>query len=162
MVDYVPGCEDALDGGTGGRLLHEQVSLGVGGQDPGEELAARIVADRHEYAADLEDAFLAGLDVTELQPAHPVLAHHLYHLAVPREGDLGVRQRAILHDLRGAQRVPAVDDGDGTHETSQEGGFLHRRVAAADDGDVPLTEEEAVTGRAPGHPVTGEPLLDRK
>ena len=48
--------------------------------------------------------------------------------------------------LRGAELVAAVDEGDAAGEPGQEGGLLHRRVAAADHGDVLVAEEEPVTG----------------
>src|SRR6266568_371141 len=159
VVDHVPGREDAFDGSARGWLIHQQVSVGVGGERTGEELAARVVADGDEYAADLERALGSGLDVAEPQPGHPVLADHLGNLAIPGKPDLGVRQRAVLHDLRGTQRIPAVDDGDRAREAGQERGLLHRRVAAADHGNIPVAEEEAVAGGAPGHPMAGKPLL---
>src|SRR6185295_5585528 len=67
-----------------------------------------------------------------------------------------------LHDLGGAQRVPAVDDGHRAREPAEEGGLLEGGVTAADDGDVLVAEEEAVTGGAPADPVAGEPLLVRQ
>ena len=44
-------------------------------------------------------------------------------------------------------------------EAGQEGRLLDGGVAAADDRDVLLAEEEAVAGRAPGDAVAGEPVL---
>ena len=38
-------------------------------------------------------------------------------------------------------------------EAGEEGRLLHRRVAAADDGDRLLAEEEPVAGGTPGHTV---------
>ena len=38
-----------------------------------------------------------------------------------------------------------MDQGDAAGEPGEEGGLLHRRVAAADHGDVLIAEEEAVT-----------------
>ena len=62
--------------------------------------------------------------------------------------DLRVVERALLHDLRGAQLVAAVHDRHLVGELGEEGRLLHRRVAAADHDDVLVAEEEAVAGRA--------------
>ena len=77
------------------------------------------------------------------------------------EGDLGVGEGPLLHDLGGPQLTPAVDDGDLVGEAGQEEGLFHGRVAPADDGDLLLPEEESVAGGAGGHPVAEEPLLVR-
>ena len=61
--------------------------------------------------------------------------------------------------LAGAQRVAPVHDGDRLGEPGEEGGLLHRGVAAADDGDVLVAEEEAVAGGTPGHAVPGQLVL---
>src|SRR6185437_15113494 len=78
---------------------------------------------------------------------------------VPGEADLGVLERPSRHDLAGPQLVAPVHDGHGLGETGQEDRLLDRRVAAADDGDVLVTEKEAVTGRTPRDAVTRQPVL---
>ena len=90
---------------------------------------------------------------------HRAGAHHVAHRRVPLELDLGVGERAVLHDLRGAQLVAPVDDGDGGRELGEEDRLLERGVAAADDRDRLLPEEEAVTRRAGGHAVAEQLLL---
>lgn len=55
-----------------------------------------------------------------------------------------------------------MHDGDRADEPGQERGFFHGRVPAAHDGHVLITEEEAVTGGAPAHTPTRQPLLVRK
>jgi hypothetical protein len=67
---------------------------------------------------------------------------------VPEELDLGVGERPLLHDLRGAQLVAPVDDGDLVGELGEERGLLDGGVAAADHGDVLAAEEEPVAGGA--------------
>ena len=125
-----------------------------------EQLGARVVADRDEQAGDRELGGLAGLEVAQRQAgelaASPV---DLGDLAVPDELDLRVGEGAVLHRLGGAQGVAAVDDRDGLGEAGEEGGLLHRGVAAADDGDVLVLEEEAVTGGAPGDAAAGQRVL---
>jgi hypothetical protein len=61
--------------------------------------------------------------------------------------------------LLARRALAAVDDGHRPGELGEEGGLLDRRVAAADDGDVLVAEEEAVAGRAPRDAAAGEPLL---
>ena len=46
-------------------------------------------------------------------------------------------------------------------EGGEEGGLLHRGVAAADHGDVVVLKEEAIAGRAGGHTAARELLLAR-
>jgi hypothetical protein len=78
---------------------------------------------------------------------------------VPEELDLGVGERTVLHDLRGAQLVAAVHDRDLLGELGQERRFLDRRVATPDDGDVLAAEEEPVARRARRQTVADEALL---
>src|SRR5215831_16194165 len=55
---------------------------------------------------------------------------------------------AALHDLAGAEGVTPVDEMHLGDVARQEERLLHRRVAAADDRNLLVLEEEAVTGRA--------------
>ena len=64
--------------------------------------------------------------------------------------DVGLLGRPILHDLRGAELVAAVDDGQVAGELGDEDRVLHRRVAAADHDDLPVLEEGAVADAAGG------------
>src|SRR4051794_11535960 len=52
VVDDVAAGEDAVDVGPGGRVLDLDVTLVVELELPGEQLAARVVPDGHEQAAD--------------------------------------------------------------------------------------------------------------
>jgi hypothetical protein len=162
VVDHVSTGEHAGDLRLRGRGVDEQVPVGVGLQLAGEELAARVVADRDEQAGDLQRGRLTGLRVPDGHAGDAVVAADAGDLAVPQELDLLVGERALLHDLGGAQLVAAVDHGDGAGELGQEVRLFHRGVAAADDGDVLLAEEEAVTGSAPGHAASRQALLVRQ
>jgi hypothetical protein len=88
-----------------------------------------------------------------------VFEHHVGYLArravedvsddaVPDERDLRMRERAVLHDLRRAQCVAPVNDLDLAAQARQVERLLERGVAAADDRDVLVLEEEAIAGRA--------------
>src|SRR5215204_3014651 len=161
VVDDVTAGEDAGQVGLGGRGVDQDVALVVAADLLGEELAARVVPDRHEQPGDVELGLLAGARVAHPHAADLVLAEDVDDLAVPEEADLVVREGALLHDLGGPQAIAPVNDRHRPREAGEEGGLLHRRVAAADDGDVLVAEEEAVAGGAPGHAVPGQPLLAR-
>ena len=78
---------------------------------------------------------------------------------VPDEVDLGIGSGAVLHDLRGAELVAPVHEGDLAGELGEEGGFLHGRVAAAHHDELLVLEEESVTGGASGDPVSHQPAF---
>src|ERR1700761_4295621 len=159
--DHVSAGEDALDSGPGGPALDLEVTLGVNGELAVEQFAARLVADCDEHAADRKHGLLAGVHVPHPQPGELPLAFHGDDVAVPLELDLRVGERPLLHDLRRAQGVAPVHDRHGLAEPGKEQRLLEGRVAATDHRDVVLAEEEAVTGRTPGHAVPGEFLLAR-
>src|SRR5205807_228673 len=75
---------------------------------------------------------------------------------VPDEMDLLVGLRPVLHDLRSSQLVASVDHGDRVGELREEVGLFEGGVAAADDGDVLVAEEESVAGGAGRHAVVDE------
>ena len=70
-----------------------------------------------------------------------------------------MRGRAVGHDLRGAQRVAAVDEVDLAGEAGEEKRLFAGRVAAADHGDVHVAVERAVAGRAGGHALAAVEFL---
>ena len=81
---------------------------------------------------------------------------------VPLEVDLGVVERALLHDLRCAQLVAAMDHRDLGGELGQEDRLLHGGVAAADDHQLLVAEEESVAGGAGGDSESHELRLGRQ
>src|SRR5699024_4858612 len=112
-----------------------------------------------EEALHLELRGLAAYGVAQRELCHGAVAADLGHLGVPAHVDLLVAQRAILHHLAAAERVAAHEHRDLRGEAGEEERLLQRRVAAADYRDLAPAEEEAVTGRAGGHPATAEGLL---
>lgn len=62
-----------------------------------------------------------------------------------------VRPGAFEHDSGRAELVAAVDHRHTAGEAGEERRLLHRRVAAADDRDVLIAEEEAVTRGTGAH-----------
>ncbi len=125
----------------------DDVPLGIRFDLANEQLAARVVADRDEHAGDVQHA----VDATDrvLEPNASDLAAVTEDLGddrVPDDLDLFVRERAIDHDLAGAELVATVDDRHRVGEPGQERRLLHRGVTATDNDDVLAAEEEAVTG----------------
>src|SRR5690606_16724089 len=106
-----------------------------------------------------ELALLTRHGVPQRQGLDLVLAADAGDLAVPRELDLRVVERAVGHDLRRAELVTTVDQRDLVREAREERGLLHRGVAAAHDGDVLVAEEEAVARGAPRDAAAGQALL---
>ena len=78
---------------------------------------------------------------------------------VPPDLDLGVREGPLLHDLAGPELVAAHDQGDLRGELGEERGLLDGRVAAADDRDLVVPEEEPVARGAGRHAVADQPAL---
>jgi hypothetical protein len=162
VVDQVTGREHAGQVGPAARRLGEDVPLVVQVDLAPEELAARVVADRHEDPGHVERGLLARGGVPQLDRGDlAVLADDLGDHGVPPDGDLRVGQCPLRHDLAGPELVAAVDDGHRLGEPGQEGGLLHRRVATADDHDRLAAEEEPVTGGAGRHAVAEQLLLTR-
>src|SRR5215210_1236149 len=159
VVDDVAAREDAVDVGARGRVLHLDVAVVVQLELTGEELAPGVVADGHEYAADVEGLGVPGLHVGHLDGGDGVLAEDVGDLLAQLPADLLVVLGALLHDLRGAQLGPPVHDGHRLGEAGEEGGLLHRRVTAADDHDVLVAEEEPVTGGTGRDAAAEQPLL---
>ena len=82
--------------------------------------------------------------------------------AVPDHLDLGVREQAVLQDALGAEAVAAMHDRDLGGEIGEVERLLDRGVAAADDHDLLVAEEEAVAGGAGRHAEALECLLGRQ
>src|SRR5688500_17342107 len=127
-------------------VLHLELAL--------EDRGVRRVADRDEGAGDrdLARAAVAGAAQPHAGDAG-VVAEHLVDRVVPDDLDLAgalLLEQLVLHDLLRAQFVAAVDEGDLAADVGQVQGLLDRGVAAADDRDVLVAEEEAVAGGASG------------
>jgi hypothetical protein len=71
-----------------------------------------------------------------------------------RNAILGFLKRALLHDLRRPEGVAAVYDRHLLRELGEEGGLLHRGVAAAHDQDLlALVEEPSQVAQAETPPM---------
>src|SRR3954447_15305905 len=159
VVDDVAAGEHAVDVGSRAGVLDLDVALVVELELAGEQFAARVVADGDEQAAHRHRLGAAALDVGQLDGVHGGVTEDVGDLLAELPADLLVVLGPLLHDLRGAQLGTPVDDGHALGEAGEEGGLLHRGVAAADDHDVLVAEEEAVTGRTGRHAAAEQPLL---
>ena len=118
------------------------------------------MADGDEEGAHRESGFRAGLQVPEPEVGDAFLVpEHLFDDRVPDEPDLRVVERPLGHDLRGPERVPAVDHVDGGGETGEEEGLFHGGVAAADHRHFPAAVERSVAGGAGRDAAVQELLL---
>src|SRR2546426_1665147 len=153
MVAAVPRRVAPGHVGGGRPVAGEEVAGLVHLEDASEERGVGLVSDGHEDAAGRELLGLPRLEVLHDGAGHALAlpAQDLLHDAVPEPGDLGVLERAVLHDLRGAQGVATVDDRDLGAELGEEGRLFHGRVAASDHEDVLVLVEEAVAGGAGGN-----------
>src|SRR5439155_730148 len=157
----------------GGRLL-AAVHAGTGAQRFTEYKGAAIDVELHHrqpqvFAAQVRHAgFVVGArlrdDVTQHDRGDLAGGgiEDVHDLLVPEEGDLGMREGAVLHDLRCAQRLAPVDDDHPATEPREVERLLECRVAAAHDHDVPVLEEEAVARRARRHAVAHGQALRRQ
>src|SRR5687767_2479492 len=159
VVHHVAAGEDAVDVGAGRGVFDLDVAVVVELELPGEQLAARVVADRDEQAGHGQGLGSPGLDVGQLDGGDGALPEDVGDLLAQRPADLLVVLGALLHDLRGAQLRSPVDDGDRLGEPGEERGLLHRGVAATDDRDVLVAEEEPVAGGAGRDAATEQPRL---
>ncbi len=152
--------EDARHVGVGGRALGLDVA-GLVHLDPAlKRPGVGRVADGEEKAGHVaHHARLPGLVVDHLNPLDRAFAEHVDDLRIPDELDLVVLEGPPLHNLRGAQLLPPVEDVHLFGKLGEEGRLLHGAVAAADHRHRLPAEEGAVAGRAGAYALPDEALL---
>ena len=123
--------------------LRDQVARLVVVERVDEQLRRRVVADRDEEAVGRVLERLAGLDVAQADAGQLAAldAEHLLDDVRRQELDLLVaRARStMICEARNSSRRWTIVTFDG--ELRQEERLLHRRVAAADDDDLPVAVE---------------------
>ena len=93
------------------------------------------------------------------QPVDLGVAEDLLDGGVRVDLDLGMVVRPVDHDLRRPEAVAPVEQVDLGREAGQVGRLLERGVAAADDRDLAVLEEEPVARRAGRHAAAAQPRL---
>ena len=139
--------------------MDDEVALGVHLEPVAEDIRVRPVADRHEQALGGHRAFLVRLGVPEAQSLDVRVAQDLLDGRVEVDLDLGVLVGPVDHDLAAPELVAPVEQVDLRGEAGQVGGLLEGRIAAADDRDLLVPEEEPVAGRARRHAAAAEAFL---
>ena len=117
------------------------------------------MADRDENAGHRQRCFLTGHGLTQPQSGHRGLAVHRDHGVIGDELDLVVVAGAVQHDFRCPELIAAVHKRHAAGESGKKKGFFHRGVAAADDGDVLVSEEEPIAGGTGTHATAQQLLL---
>ena len=149
MVVDVAGDEDAVDLRAGLVVDHE-VALLVDVEPVAEHVGVRPVADRDEQALDRQRrARSPVVGVAQPEPVDLGVAEDLRRPRCsggPRSWGGRSARSTMIFDC--PERVAPVEQVDLGREAGQEGRLLERGVAAADDRDLAVAEEEAVAGRA--------------
>ena len=158
MVVDVAGDEDAVDL-RGGLVVDHEIALRVDLEPVAEDLGVGLVADRHEQAVDRHRPLLAGVGVAQAETVDLGVAEDLLDGGVGVELDLRVAPGAVDHDPAAPELVAPVEEVDLRREAGQVGRLLEGRVAAADDGDLLVPEEEAVAGGAGGDAAPAQARL---
>src|SRR6476660_7861020 len=98
------------------------------------------MADGNEHAVSRDLARRPGLRVPEVDARDLpcLLAEHGLDDEWGQDLDLLVALRAVNHDRRSPELVPAMHEGHLRRELREEGRLFHGRVAAADDDDLPV------------------------
>src|SRR5437879_4529019 len=149
-VGDIAGREDAGHGRLGGARQHLDVVVRVEVDLSLEDRRVRKMPDRHEEPVDGRLPDHTALQILEPDGRDLALVgiEHLVHRGVPDELDLGILERALLHDLGGAEGTAPVDDLHLTSEPGEIQGLFHGGIASPHDHDVLVLEEEAVAGGA--------------
>src|SRR6478736_1127843 len=150
--------EDPLDL-RAGLVADDQVALLVHLEPVPEHLGVRAVADRDEQALHRDVLLLVGHGVTKAQSLDLRPSEDLVDRQVRVDLDLRVRLGPLDHDLRRPERVPAMEEVDLRGEAGQVRRLLEGRVAAADDRDLLVSEEEAIARGAGRHAAAAEASL---
>ena len=147
-----------LDLRAGGRL---EVAALVHRERRGERAGVRDVADGDEEAVDVAGGFFAGDQVLQADAGDGVLfeAEDFFDARVHDELDLRIVLGAFQHDLRGAELIPAVNQGYTAAKTCEKVRFFHRRITATDHHDFLTAVEKTVTGGATADASTHKGLL---
>src|SRR5579884_3366519 len=158
MVGNVTSGEDAGDIGHS-MFFRDDIADRIHSNQSLEEGCVWLVADSNEESLGFQRAFFACAQITCTNACYSIFAQHIDHLTLHQEANLWILLCALLHNLTGAERVPAMNDRDVIRVAGQEDSFLHSGIASAHDDDVFIAEEETITRSAGGNTASLQALL---
>uniref|UniRef100_E6Q0D3 Uncharacterized protein n=1 Tax=mine drainage metagenome TaxID=410659 RepID=E6Q0D3_9ZZZZ len=159
-VLHVAACKDAGDtrehvvAGLDVAVLVE-IDLAV------KHFGVGFVADAEEETRNGQLAFFVGVGVAQGERADRFFfdAQHVFDDGVGADFNFGVSHGASEHDLAGAEAVATMEQVNLRGKAGEKERLFHGRVAAADDSDFLVAEEESVAGGATGDAVPDERLF---
>jgi len=159
-VLYVSAGEDAGNAGMD-LVVGDDVAIRVEIDLAGEHFGVRFVADSEKEPANGQRRLAAGCGVAQAEAGDFLLldTEDLFDGGVGHEGDSGVADGALQHDLGGAELLAPMQQRYLGGEAGEEERFFHGGIASADHGNLFAGEEEAVAGSAGADAVTDEGLL---
>ncbi|MNM90844.1 hypothetical protein D3C81_1031220 [compost metagenome] len=105
--------------------------------------------DGYEYSTGFDNLFFASNVIKNFQTCYPAFSsNHFNWSPVKCPFHLFIRAYAVLHNLRGAQLLTAVNQSHLGRKPSQEARFFERRIPASNDNNFFAAEEESITGCA--------------
>ena len=142
----------------------QDVAVFVGIDEVTEKLAVGHMPDGNEDAFQFQLVLFTGDEVFQHYRAHFTffIGEVFRDGGVPNGFDLRIRERAVRHDLRGAQSVAAVDQIDGAGKFGEETGLFTSAVTATDDAYGHVAVESTIAGRATGQTVADEGFFVRQ
>src|SRR5579883_1556630 len=148
VVLYISGDENARHFGQA-AVLGDEVAILIHIEFAAKHGRVGDVTDSHEEAVDFDGASIAAVRIADFHSFDVALrGNDFLDDGGGDEFDFLIGARAIEHDFRGAKFVAAVNQMHFAGVAREEIGFLHGRVAAANNGNGLAAEEEAVTGGA--------------
>ena len=160
VVCHIARGVEALCLGAGAFGL-EDVSVFIGIDEIAEELAIGHVPDGDKDALQVQFALFACDEIFQRHGADfpSVIGQVFGDGAVPDRLDFGIGERAVCHDLRGAEAVATMYEVDGGGELGEEACFFTGGVTAADDGYRDIPVKGTVAGGATGQTMADEALF---
>jgi hypothetical protein len=148
VVGNVAGREDSFDAREGARGLGQfDVAFCIQFELASEKVRVRGVADREENARrlDLAVGLADGARKSNRGDAMSIGSLDFFDSAVPNDLHLRVFERALLHDLAGAEFVSAMNEIDLAGELGEVACFFDGRVAATNHHERLLSKARQST-----------------
>src|ERR1700729_2946299 len=138
-----------------------QIAVGVGIELAGKHLCVGFMTYAEEHRAGGKIRYFICLQVAQLE-ARDFVQSRIVNILDDRVGEklnLVIMLRTIQHDFGSTEASPPMNERDLGSKASEEQGFLHCGIAAADHHNFLPRKEEAITGGARRNPVADELVL---